>query len=120
MAKAGQPAYFYRFAYVPEALRPKMPGAMHALELIFVFDCVPLLLGEKATEADLAMAKMVNGYWIDFIKKGDPNGGGRPTWKRYDPSTRDVMNFTQSGVSFGPDPLKTRLDLWSEVWDQTP
>jgi len=117
MADAGQRAYFYRFAYVPDAWREKLPGAVHAGELIFVFDCVRLLVGEKTTAADLAMAKTVSGYWVDFIKTGDPNGDGRPQWKPYDPSTRDVMSFTGTGVAYGADPLKTRLDLWREVWD---
>ena len=117
MADAGQRAYFYRFAYVPDAWREKMPGAVHAGELIFVFDCVRLLVGEKTTAADLAMARTVSGYWVDFIKTGDPNGGGRPQWKPYDPSTRDVMSFTGTGAAYGADPLKTRLDLWREVWD---
>ena len=117
MADAGQRAYFYRFAYVPDAWREKLPGAIHAGELIFVFDCVRLLVGEKTTAADLAMAKTVSGYWVDFIKTGDPNGDGRPQWKPYDPSTRDVMSFTGTGVAYGADPLKTRLDLWREVWD---
>ena len=117
MAEAGQRAYFYRFAYVPEAWREKMSAAVHAGELIFVFDCVPLLVGENTTTADVAMARTVSGYWTDFIKTGDPNGGGRPEWKPYDASTRDVMSFTASGAAFGADPLKQRLDLWREVWD---
>jgi para-nitrobenzyl esterase len=117
MTDAGQRAYFYRFAYVPESWRVKLSGAIHAGELIFVFDCVPLLVGEKTTTTDLAMAKTVSGYWIDFIKTGNPNGGGRPEWKPYDASTRDVMNFTDAGAAYGTDPLKERLDLWREVWD---
>jgi para-nitrobenzyl esterase len=46
------------------------------------------------------------------------NGGGRPEWRRYDPAGRDVLNFTNTGVKFGPDPLKERLDLWQAVWQQ--
>jgi len=30
---------------------------------------------------------------------------------------RDVMSFTGTGAAYGADPLKTRLDLWREVWD---
>jgi para-nitrobenzyl esterase len=118
VAKAGQPAYFYRFGYVPESQRAKASGANHAAELIFVFDCVPVLLKDQTTDADLAMARTMSGYWVDFVKTGDPNGGGRPTWERYDPTRRNVFAFTNSGVSSGPDPLKERLDLWREAWDQ--
>jgi para-nitrobenzyl esterase len=63
------------------------------------------------------MATTVSGFWTDFIKTGDPNGGDRPEWRPYNPSTRDVMSFTAAGAAFGADPLKQRLDLWQEVWD---
>jgi para-nitrobenzyl esterase len=121
VAKAGQPAYFYRFGYVPEALRAAMPGALHAGELIFVFDSVPVLLKDQATAADFAMARTMSGYWVDFVKTGNPNGGGRVAWPSYDPAQRDVLNITKTGgVSFGRDPLRERLDLWRNVWESCP
>jgi para-nitrobenzyl esterase len=120
MTKAGQPVYWYRFSYVPEDLRGKVPGALHAAEIIFAFDIVPLILKDKATKSDLAMAKTTSGYWVDFVKTGDPNGGGRPNWPKYDSATRDVLNFTNTGVTHGADPLKKRLDLWKAVWDGEP
>jgi para-nitrobenzyl esterase len=117
-ARAGQPSYFYRFSYVPEALRGQMPGAPHGAEIMFAFDCVSAILKEQTTDADNAVARTMSGYWTDFVKTGDPNGGGRPNWPRYDPAARDVLNFTNTGVTYGPDPLKARLDLWRSVWEQ--
>jgi hypothetical protein len=29
-----------------------------------------------------------------------------------------VMNFTNTGVTFGVDPLRSRLDLWRSVWSK--
>jgi para-nitrobenzyl esterase len=118
MTKAGQPAYFYRFSYVPEAWREKTRGASHGAEVPFAFDRVSALMNDKASEADLAMARTMSGYWVDFVKAGDPNGGGRPAWPRYDPARGDVLKLTNAGVAFGPDPLKARLDLWRAVWEQ--
>jgi len=46
------------------------------------------------------------------VRTGDPKGGSRPEWPRYDPTARSVLNFTNTGVTVGADPLKTRLDLW--------
>jgi para-nitrobenzyl esterase len=117
-AKAGQPSYFYRFAYVPAALREKVPGATHGSEILFVFDAVAASLKEKASGADVAMGKTMSGYWVDFVKTGNPNGGGRPAWPRYDPAMGDVLSATNSAVAFGPDPLKERLDRWRAVWEQ--
>jgi para-nitrobenzyl esterase len=67
---------------------------------------------------DLAMEKTMSGYWIAFVKTGDPNGGDCPKWPRYYTATRNVMNFVNTGVTFGADPLRARLDLWRTVWKQ--
>ena len=55
-----------------------------------------------------------------FAKTGDPNGGGRPRWPRYQPGVDKIINFTNTGVTVGPDPINARLDLWQKVWGQTP
>lgn len=75
---------------MPKALREKMPGATHAAEIMFAFDCVRALLEEQTAEEDQAMARAMSGYWVAFVKTGDPNGGDRPAWPRYDPATRAV------------------------------
>jgi para-nitrobenzyl esterase len=119
-SKAGQPAFFYRFSYVTEAQRRNVPGATHASEILYAFDAVAAILKDKASVADMEVAKTMSGYWVAFVRSGDPNGGGRPEWPRYDPVTSNVLNFTNTGVTFGPDPLKTRLDLWRSVWEERP
>jgi len=48
---------------------------------------------------------------VSFAKTGDPNGGGRTQWPRHDPGVDKVINFTNTGVVVGPDPLKARLDV---------
>jgi para-nitrobenzyl esterase len=60
----------------------------------------------------------MSGYWVQFVKTGNPNGGGRPNWPPYDPGRRNVLNFTNTGVRFGADPLRARLDLWNAVWER--
>ncbi|HYB11859.1 MAG TPA: carboxylesterase family protein, partial [Myxococcota bacterium] len=117
-ARAGEPAYFYRFSYVPEVGRATESGAPHGSEIPFAFDRVAAVLKDQATARDLAMAKTISGYWVDFVKTGNPNRGERPEWQPYDPTTGDVLNFTNTGVKFGPDPLKARLDLWRSVWEK--
>jgi para-nitrobenzyl esterase len=122
MTRAGQPAYYYRFSYVGEPYREQLPGAFHGFEIPYAYD-MPVAFDGKAFvleekgEADQAMAQTMAGYWADFVRTGDPNGAGRPEWPPYDPVAKDVLDFTDAGVSAGPDPLKDRLDLWESVWD---
>jgi para-nitrobenzyl esterase len=94
-----------------------VPGAIHGVEIPYAFDNVQVALGERTSEADRAMAGTMSGYWASFVRTGNPNGGGRPEWPRYDPGVDRVLNFTNDGVAVGPDPLRARLDLWQAVWE---
>jgi para-nitrobenzyl esterase len=62
------------------------------------------------------MGAVASAYWVSFAKTGDPSVDGRTPWPRYDPSVDRVLNFTNTGVVVGPDPLKARLDLWQKMW----
>lgn len=120
MIRAGQPTWWYRFSYVAEALRddPKWKGTPHGFEIPYMFDIPAALVKDKVTPADWAMAALASGYWVDFARKGDPNGGSRPYWPIYDPNTDKLINFTNDGAIVGPDPLKPRLDLWQRYWNE--
>ena len=118
VARAGRPAYLYRFSYVAESERGKVKGALHSSELPFVFDIPADVFGDKATGDDKKMAETASAYWVSFAKTGDPNGGNRPQWPRHDPAIDKLIDFTNNGVVVGPDPLKKRLDLWGKVWSK--
>jgi para-nitrobenzyl esterase len=125
-ARKGQSVYFYRFPYRAEALRSKTPGALHASELPFVFDNLAqtpatsmgpawtkALFGESLTftDHDLATAKSINGYWINFAKTGNPNGPGLPKWTPASAKPNSIMDFRETGPRDEPDPAADRLDL---------
>ncbi len=119
MARSGKPVYLYRFAYVNEAARGKLMGAQHGYEIPFTLDFPGALVGDKVTPTDKIMGDLASGYWVQFGKTGDPNGGGRPVWPRYDPALDRLLHFTNSGIIVGTDPLKPRLDLWAQMWART-
>ena len=116
LARDGQPVYLYRFGYLNEAARGKLMGTPHGFEIPFTLDAPAALVGEKVTPTDKIMGDLASGYWAQFGKTGDPSGGDRPLWPRYDAAADRLIHFTNSGIIVGTDPLKPRLDLWERVW----
>ena len=88
--------YMYEFAWRSPGL-----GAVHALEVPFVFDTAsvdaPLfgpLLGQDPPQE---LARAMHAAWVAFATSGDPG------WPRYDPVGRATMRFdTSSQVVLDP------------------
>jgi para-nitrobenzyl esterase len=119
MARTGQTAWLYRFAYVAEAQRGRNMGTLHGSEIPFALNVPAAFVGQaRVTSSDRAAADLVSAYWVSFGLTTDPNGGGRPTWPRHDRMVDRLAHFTNSGMIVGTDPLKARLDLWERLWSR--
>jgi len=116
-ATKGAPAYVYRFSYIPASMREQLRnGVPHGSEIPYVFDT--LGAGSRATPAaeDEVVARMVNAYWANFAKSGDPNGPGLPKWPRHDPKKDQVFEIRLDGSAVAEaDPRKARLDVTEQA-----
>jgi para-nitrobenzyl esterase len=66
----------------------------------------------EITPADKKLAEIMNTYWTNFAKTGNPNGEGLPQWPAYTPKNNQILEIQPNGVPLGkPDPRKKRLDL---------
>ena len=55
---------------------------------------------------------MMNTYWANFAKTGNPNGKGLAEWPVYNSKTNEIIEFKPDGTAQGEaDPRKARLDL---------
>jgi para-nitrobenzyl esterase len=87
-------------------------GAAHASEIPYVFDNLRSRNGAAVPAKDQEVAKIMNGYWTNFAKTGDPNGNGLPKWPVYNPKKNEILEFRGDGSAAGePDPKKARLDV---------
>ncbi len=115
VARSGSPAYVYRFQFMPLILRARhAPGVMHGGELAFVFGFGPL--GVFAPPRDLAVRDLVQAYWTNFAKTGDPNGAALPEWPRFEgtaPATLVIDDTTRAVPDFRKRETDVPLGLWS-------
>src|SRR3989440_2131151 len=109
----GAPAYIYLFSYVSPSMQGMMRyGAAHASEIPYVFNNLSSRDGATVAPKDQEVAKMMNTYWANFAKIGDPNGPGLPKWPVYNPQKNELLEFQPDGTPVGkPDPKKARLDV---------
>jgi para-nitrobenzyl esterase len=107
------PSYLYFFSYVPESMKERMKyGASHASEIPYVFDNLVEGYGFKAVPKDKEVAKIMNAYWVNFAKTGNPNGKELPKWEVYNTNKNKVFEFKVDGSAGNiNDDRKARLDV---------
>ena len=55
---------------------------------------------------------MMNMYWVNFAKTGNPNGKGLPTWPVYNFDNESILDVKPDGTPIGEiDPRKERFDV---------
>jgi para-nitrobenzyl esterase len=110
----GQPVYIYHFGYVPAPMRERSPyGAGHGSEVSYVFNTLNARWGAtEVTPEEIKLAQMMNTYWANFAKTGNPNGEGLPIWPLYNTQKEEILDIESDGKPIGkPDPRKARLDV---------
>jgi para-nitrobenzyl esterase len=73
-------------------------GPSHAAEIGYVFgnlnsckQCGSLGLNGLPGPAELTLSELIQSYWINFAKTGDPNGPGLPAWPEVTSTTQEAM-----------------------------
>jgi para-nitrobenzyl esterase len=121
---AGKPVYRYYYAHprpkflggYPEpptgAGRASTPapapprGAVHSAEIEYAMGNLGTNSHFEWGPADHKLSEIMQGYFVSFIKTGNPNGSGLPTWPTYDGS--DGFQIMRLDVESRAEPEKTR------------
>jgi para-nitrobenzyl esterase len=86
IATGDAPVYHYHFLRPsPEStFHPAGSGAFHSDEIEYVFGTLNSRPGAHWQPADYALSELMQAYWTNFAKTGNPNGAGLPKWPQYD------------------------------------
>lgn len=113
----GTDTYIYLFDYVQTTLQQQfIQGAPHASEIPYVFNTLTGRNGTELTEKDKQVGLMMNAYWANFAKTGNPNSNGLPKWEKFNKQNDTLLEIRRDGSAVSiPDPKKQRLDVMEKT-----
>lgn len=89
----GSKVYVYRFARkVPATGEYVKYGAFHTGEVPYAYDNLKFV-NRPWLDVDHDLAKTMSGFFANFVKTGNPNGDGLPTWDAYNTTDKKIMVF---------------------------
>jgi para-nitrobenzyl esterase len=94
-AAAHNVTYEYEFNHAI----PGQESAVHSADLPYVFGFFPKSgnISGNFTDVDTRLADLIQSYWTNFAKSGDPNGPALPRWPQQD-SIGTYIQFQQDGT----------------------
>lgn len=109
-ASQSEPVFRYFFDHRPDSAAGRLLGAVHGLELFYVFQTFERsAYAARATAADEAVATLMATRWAALARDG--SASGEPSWPRYDASEPSFVIA---------EPPEVRLAVRAEacaVWD---
>jgi para-nitrobenzyl esterase len=112
---AHHPTFEYEFNHAA----PGQTVAIHGTELTFVMgmysrDWLP---SEKFAETEVKMADMVESYFTNFAKTGNPNGAGLPEWPQFGAAGNYVKFMSDGRVEEAKDLRGAQCTLYREAME---
>jgi para-nitrobenzyl esterase len=95
----GRRAFVYRFDRSVLGKGDSELGAFHSLEVPYVFGTFQARTFSwlPFSSTDHKLSQIVQSYWTNFAKSGDPNGPGLPPWVAWSTDQESYISFSQSG-----------------------
>lgn len=109
-----EPVYRYFFTEVPDAPTSSVYGAVHGLELLYVFGVLEIQ-GYSPTAAERSLSTAMQSYWGSFAANGTPSVVGAPAWTSYDAGRDNHLVLDAAALAMGEGVITIRCDFWSTV-----
>ena len=98
--KSGRSAAYAAYLSQPSARsiigNKKRRGVSHADDILYLNNTFLSNPNEYPHEA--AVAEIIQQYWVNFAKTGNPNGKGLPYWPKFAPDKPTTMQFSNGAA----------------------
>ncbi len=112
-AHVHSPIYTYYWAHaLPWPEHPEF-ASFHSSEVPYVFGTLNVL-HRPFTAEDRALSAEAGGWWVNFIRSGDPNGPGLPHWGAFDAAKPETLEIN-TDAHMRPLMSAERLAFWTKV-----
>ncbi|MBX6359265.1 MAG: carboxylesterase family protein [Acidobacterium ailaaui] len=119
VATGGQPVYRYHFELPSPGDKFHPAGtAFHSDDIEYVFGTLDSRKEMAVRPEDRALSELMQSYWTNFAKTGDPNGPGLPQWPQYNAATGWQVMHLNAQSEARPDKTRTRYQFLNEVWSR--
>jgi para-nitrobenzyl esterase len=94
---------------------PPPRGAAHSAEIQYATGNLDLDPRYAWEPDDRKVSATLQGYFVNFIKTGDPNGPGLPQWPRYDAATGHLRMRIDVVPAAEPEPERARYEVLEAI-----
>ena len=96
---AGHHVFVYRFDRSIPGKGEGELGAFHSLEIPYVFGALhdPTWQWLPFTPDDAALSNLIQTYWTNFAKSGNPNAQGLPNWPAWSDGKKEFLEIKKDG-----------------------
>jgi para-nitrobenzyl esterase len=95
---------------------PAGSGAFHSDEIEYVFGTLDSRVGATWQPADYKLSDLIETYWTNFARTGDPNGLDTPHWPPYDATDNWQLMHLDVHSEAGPDEHRARYLFLQKEW----
>lgn len=83
--------YAYQWTHIEPGPQSDRWRAFHSSEIPYVFQTLGASPERQFTAVDRALSQRISTYWLNFVRSGDPNGGGLPHWPKFELGSPQIL-----------------------------